>query len=138
MRPVGKPKMKGSFLWLVGIVLCCLLTCFASRLPIAPEVPQAPPSGVQQDGGDDAPLPYGSYLLAPAGEAQEPGEGPVNAYLLTMLMLVGGSFFGTGVGWLLAWNARRRRGADCARVDDDRSWSAAPHDGRSFLGVFLL
>ena len=138
MRLEGRPNIKGSFLWLVGVVLCCLLTCFALRLPIASDVSQAPPSGAQQDGGDDAPLPYGGYLLAPAGQAQEPGEGPVNAYLLTMLVLVGVSFFGTGVGWLLMWNARRRRGVDCSRVADDRSWSAAPHEGRSFLGVFLL
>jgi hypothetical protein len=120
-------------------VLCGILTCFALSLPIASGVPQAPPSGAQQeDGGDDAPLPYGSYPLAPVGEAQEPGEGPVNAYLLTMLVLVGASFFGTGVGWLLMWNARRGRGADRSWVADDRSWSGAADEGRSLLGVFLL
>jgi len=140
VRPVGKPKIKGAFLWLVGVVLCCLLTCFALSLPLASGAPQeAPPSGApQEDGGDDAPLPYGSYPLAPVGEAQEPSEGPVKAHLLTMLVLVVAYFFGAGVGWLLTWNARRRRGAYRSRVADERSWLAAAHEGRSSLEVFLL
>ena len=84
-----------------------------------------------------APGPDGSYLLMPAEELQETDTLPVNAYLLTMLVLALASL-GTSVGWLLMTNARRRGALVCSVVDDDRGWLAVIPESLSFLGVFRL
>jgi hypothetical protein len=84
-----------------------------------------------------APGPDGSYLLMPAEELQETDKLPVNAYLLTMLVLALASL-GTSVGWLLMTNARRRGALVCSVDDDDRGWLAVIPESLSFLGVFRL
>jgi hypothetical protein len=80
-----------------------------------------------------APLPDGSYPLTLAEEAQETDSPPVNAYLLTMLMLA--CSFGSSVLRMLLTNARRQ-GAICSWCGDDRGWLAVAHEEPSVLGVF--
>jgi hypothetical protein len=82
-----------------------------------------------------APLPEGSYPLMPAEEAQQTDSPPVNAYLLTMLMLA--CSFGASVLRMLLTNARRQ-GAICSWSGHDRPWLTVAHEDPSFLGVFRL
>ena len=82
-----------------------------------------------------APLPNGSYPLMPAEEAQETYSLPVNAHLLTMLVLA--CSFGSSVLMMLLTNARRE-GAICSWSGDDLRWLAVAHEDPSFLGVFRL
>ena len=105
---------RAVLLLLAGVVLSCLGVL--SFLPTtAPEVPSA---------------------LAVEEEVQERDRRPVNAYLLTTLLL-GGASFGVSILWLTT-NARRRRGAICSWGFDERPWLAAAREGPSFLGVFRL
>ena len=82
-----------------------------------------------------APLPDGSYPLMPAEEAQQTDSPPVNAYLLTMLMLA--CSFGASVLRMVLTNARRQ-GATCSWIGDDRRWLSVTYENPSFLGVFRL
>ena len=82
-----------------------------------------------------APLPGGSYLLMSAEEAQQTDSLPVNAHLLTMLMLA--CSFGVSVSRILLTNARGQ-GATCSWSGDDRAWFAVAYEDPSFLGVFRL
>ena len=84
-----------------------------------------------------APLPDRSYPLATVEDLQETDKGPVNASLLTMLLLAL-VYFGAYVGWLLMTNARRHAVICCSLVDDDRSLLAVAPVGPSLLGVFRL
>ena len=116
LRLAKQPSMPRAVLLLLlaGVVLSCLGVL--SFLPAtAPEVPSA---------------------LAVEEEVQERDRHPVNAYLLTTLLLVGASF-GVSILWL-STNARRRRGAICSWGFDERPWLAAAREGPSFLGVFRL
>jgi hypothetical protein len=119
-------------------MLCCLgvLLC----LPLtAPDVPSALAGAnvelVDRGANAPAPLPDGSYPLTLAEEAQETDSPPVNASLLTMLMLA--CSFGASVLRMLLTNARRQ-GAICSCSGDDRGWLAVAHEDPSFLGVFRL
>jgi hypothetical protein len=132
-------------LLLVGIMLCCLgvLLSLPLSAPDVSDVPgvssalaEANVGHVDRVANAPDPVPHGSYPLTPAVEFQEPDNGPVNAYLLTMLVLALSSF-GASVGWLLMTNARRRQPA-CCSVVDDRWWLATVPEGPSFLGVFRL
>jgi hypothetical protein len=80
-------------------------------------------------------MPEGSYALTLPEEAQETDSPPVNAYLLTMLLLA--CSFGSSVLRMLLTNAWRE-GAICSCSGDDRRWLAVAHENRSFLGVFRL
>jgi len=71
----------------------------------------------------------------PAEEAQETDRHPVNAYLLTVLVL--GCSFGTSVLKMLLTNARRQ-GAICSWIGDDRRWVTVAYEDPSLLGVFRL
>jgi hypothetical protein len=126
----------------LGLFLCFLLatTSDVPGVPSAHALARANVGHVDRGTSDPASnLPDGSYLLTPAEEAQETDKAPVNASLLTMLVLAVASFFGTSVGWVLMTNARGRRGAMCCSgVDDDRAWLAVASEGASFLGVFRL
>jgi hypothetical protein len=111
-QPGGIPRV--VILLLGGVFFCCLGVLLF--LPAtAPEV---------------------SSALAVEEEVQERDRRPVNAYLLTTLLLVGASF-GVSVLWLTT-NARRRRGTICSLSFDERPWLAAAREGPSFLGVFRL
>jgi hypothetical protein len=136
--------MQGGLLLLAGVMLCCL-GLFLHSLPASPAsaVPGVPSAlaganvgHVDREANAPDPVPHGSYPPTPAVEFQEPDNGPVNAYLLTMLVLALASF-GASVGWLLMTNARRRQPA-CCSVVDDRWWLATVAEGPSFLGVFRL
>lgn len=132
--------MQGLILLLAGVMLCypgSLISLPASAASDVPGVPSAP-AGADEDGGPNPPAPDGSYPLTSAEELRETDSHPVNAYLLTMLLLVAVASFGTSVLWLLTTNARRRRGAICSWGVEDGPWFAGAHEGMSFLGVFRL
>ena len=76
--------------------------------------------------------------LTPAEELQETDKRPVNASLLTMLVLVAIASFGASILWLLTIKARRR-GAICSwGVVEDGRWLTTASEVPSFLGVFRL
>ena len=128
-------------LLLAGIVLCCLgvllsLPLTASDVAGVPSALAGTNVGhVERGANAPAPLPNGSYPLTPAGEVQETDRTPVNAYLLTMLMLA--CSFGASLLRTPLTNARRQ-GATCSWVDDDRWWLSVAYEEPSFLGVFRL
>src|SRR5919112_4483389 len=112
-------------LLLAGVVLF-YLGIFLLSLPLsAPHVSSSALAGTNVEHVDraanaPAPLPDASYPLMPAEEAQETDRPPVNAYLLTMLMLA--CFFGASVLRMVLNNARRQ-GAICSSWSgDDRPW----------------
>jgi hypothetical protein len=126
-------------LLLAGVMLCCL-GVFLLSLPLsAPHVSSALAGAnvehVDRAANAPAPLPDGSYPLTLAEEAQETDSPPVNAYLLTMLMLA--CSFGSSVLRMLLTNARRQ-GAICSWCGDDLRWLAVAHEEPSVLGVFRL
>jgi hypothetical protein len=139
-------------LLLAAVVFCCLgvflsllaTTAAASSSEVA-EVPSAL-AGANNDvvhvnrgeTNDTAPVPDRSYLpLLYAEELQETDGSPVNASVLTMVVLAISSF-GASFLWLLTTNARRRAAICSSGVEEDRSWLAAVHEGPFLLGVFLL
>jgi hypothetical protein len=73
--------------------------------------------------------------MAPAEEVQKTDRHPVNASLLTMLLLA--CSFGTSVLKVLITNARKQR-AISSRSGDDRPWLALAYGEPSVLGVFRL
>jgi hypothetical protein len=121
-----------------GVVLCCLVVLLSSSVsaPEAPSVLAGANMGHMDRGADaPAPLPDASYPLTPAEAAQQTDKHPVNAYLLTMLLLACTS--GASVLRVLLTNARRQ-GPTCTWSGDDRPWLTAAHEAPSFLGVFRL
>ena len=83
--------------------------------------------------GDELPL-NGSYLALPGEEAQDSAKGPVNASLLTALLLA--YCFGAMIGWLLAndWGQQAFRSPG---ITGGSSFVTTRKDG-PFLGVFRL
>jgi hypothetical protein len=140
MRLGKKPRMRRAILLLMaGVMLSCLGIFLSLPQTTASEVPDVPAAPAGENGGSNAPPPEESYPLRAAGERQKKDELPVNASLLTMLVLAISSFGGS-VLWLLATNARRQA-AICSwgLEGGDRRWLAAPREGASsFLGVFQL
>ena len=130
-------------LLLAAILLCCLgvllsLPLSAPDLSDVPGVPSALAGTnvghVDREGDASALLPNGSYPLTPAEEVHETDRHPVNAHLLTMLVLA--CSFGTSVLRMLT-NARSQ-GATCSWIGDDRRWLSVSYEEPSFLGVFRL
>ena len=124
---------------LAGVMLCCVGVLLLSLPLSAPHLSSALAGANVEDvdraANAPAPLPGGSYPLMPA-EAQETDSAPVNASLLTMLMLA--CSLGASVMRILLTNARRQ-GAICSSwIGDDRGWLAVAHEDPSFLGVFRL
>jgi len=125
----------------VEVMLCCLALSTSLPATTAPDMSEAPsaPARAEQDGGVNAPLPDGSYPLTPAEEAQERDKRPINAFLLTMLVLVTVASFGASVLSLLTMNSRTKRwGAICPWEVEVLPWLAATLEKPSFLGVFRL
>jgi hypothetical protein len=124
-------------LLLAGIMLCCLGVLLSLPLT-APAVPSAHAETnvghVDRGVEASAPLPDASYPLTPA-EVQQTDRRPVNAYLLTMLVLA--CFFGASVSMMLLIDTRKQ-GATCSWIGDDRRWLAVACEEPSFLGVFRL
>jgi hypothetical protein len=121
-------------LLLAGIILSCL-GVFLSLPAAGSDVPSAFAGAdvAHVDRGQNVPLPDGGYPLTLAEEVQKADKRPVNAELLTMLLLA--RSVGASVGWLLT-NARRRR-AICSSGVDRPSLVAVP-EVPSFLEVFRL
>jgi hypothetical protein len=120
-------------------MLCCF-GIFLLSLPLsAPHVStalgEANVEHVDRGANAPAPLEDGSYPLTLAEEAQQTDRLPVNASLLTMLMLA--CSLGASVLRMLLTNARRQ-GAICSWSGDDRGWLALAYEEPSFLGVFRL
>ena len=82
----------------------------------------------------DAPPLDGSYY--PFALADEADEDPVNAGLLTMLLLAA-SFFGASVGWLLT-NAQGQGALCFSCLGVGEVLGSAREDYLPFLGVFRL
>ena len=130
--------MRGFVLLLAAVMLCWVGILLSLPATSAPESPSAfvraeAAQGV--DGGGLAPLPDGSYRPTLAEEVRETDSPPVNASLLTMLVLC--FSFGASVLRMLLTNARRR-GAICSWSGDDRRWLSVAYEDPSFLGVFRL
>ena len=140
MRLEKKPRMRRAILLLLaGVVLSCLGIFLSLPQTTASEVLEVPAALAEEDGGSNAPPPEESYPLRAAGERQKKDELPVNAYLLTTLVLAISSFGGS-VFWLLATNAYRQ-GAICSwgLEGGDRLWLAAARESPcSLLGLFRL
>jgi hypothetical protein len=121
---------------LAGVMLFCV-GVFLLSLPLsAPGVPSAlAGEHVDRAANAPAPLPGGSYPLTLPEEAQEMDSPPVNAYLLTMLVLA--CSFGASVLRMLLTNIRRQ-GAICSWSGHDRRWLYVAYEDPSFLGVFRL
>jgi hypothetical protein len=143
LRPGKKPRMRQVILFLLaGASLFCLGILLSLLATTAYEVPSA---AARADVGHVdkealAPLAVdGSHPLTPAEEAQETVERPLNASVLTMLVLAVASF-GVSILWLTTTSALRRGAIRPSwGAEGDRRWSGGAHDGLlSFLGVFLL
>jgi hypothetical protein len=147
LRLAKQPRMhRFVLLLLAGIMLCCLgvllsLPLSAHNVSDVPGVPSALAGAnaghVHRGANAPAPLPNpnGSYPLTPAEEVQQTDRHPVNAYLLTMLVLA--CSFGASVLRIVLTNALRQ-GATCSWIGDDRGWLAVAYEDPSFLGVFRL
>jgi hypothetical protein len=140
MRLGKKPRMRGAILLLLaGVMLCCLGIFLSLPQSTASEVPEVPAAPAGENGGSNAPPPQESYPLKAAGERQKKDELPVNASLLTMLVLAISSLGGS-VLWLLATDARRQGAIRSWGLQGgDRRWLATAREGpSSLLGVFRL
>ena len=129
--------MRGLVLLLLAAVMLCWIGILLCLPASAPELPSAiaGADAAQVDGGANAPPPDGSYLITTVEEVQERDRHPVNASLLTMLLLTL-SFRASVLS--MATNDRRRRAASCLWDVEDRPWLAVAHESPSFLGVFRL
>jgi hypothetical protein len=128
----------------VLVVVAVLLLCLGVRLSLPVSGSEGPSAlGMtnvlhvdQGANGYAPPLDGNSLFFAPAEEAKETDEHPVNAGLLTMLSLTA-SFIGASVGWLL--NNAQRQGALCSSLGVvGEVLGSAREDYLPFLGVFRL
>jgi hypothetical protein len=144
LRLGKKPGMRRGVLSLLAAVTLFCLGIFLLSL-VATTLSEAPfgAAGAQVgllDGEAFSPLAeYQSHPLVLADEARETDERPVNASVLTMLV-VAGACSGVSIFLWLATTGALRRGAirPSWGAEGDRRWSGGAHDGLSFLGVFLL
>ena len=121
--------------------MVALLMCLGvSLLPLpatGSEVPStlatANVPGLDLETNWNAPPLDGIYVVAPGEEAEDGEKSPLNAELLTMLVLT--LCFGLSVGWLLR-NALRQ-GASCSLGIVGPSLATTCED-LPFLGVFRL
>jgi hypothetical protein len=116
-------SLVAAVLLCVGAFLCLLPT----ELGISAALTPADSTPLDQGADED-------YLAVPQEEAQEAEKEPMNADLLTMLLLV--AFFGLSVGWLLTNS--QRQGALCSSLGVVRPSLASACEDLPFLGVFRL
>jgi hypothetical protein len=123
-------------LLLAGVMLCLgiLVSLPASATDLPSAYAGAEAAQEEVDGRVNAPSPDGSYSPTPPAEVKETNKHPVNASVLTMLVLC--FSLGASVLWMLT--NERRRAASCLWGVEDRPWLAVAYEGSSFLGVFLL
>jgi hypothetical protein len=115
--------------------LLCLLVALLSSSATGPEVPATltmANSPHMEQGTNGYPL-AGSYLAVPAEEAKNDDKGPVNAGLLTALLLA--LFFGMAAGWPLA-NGQGHQACCSSGVAPRLLF--VPRQGSPSLGVFRL
>ena len=132
----------GVLFLLAGVTLCCLGILLSLLATTVSEVPfGAAGADLGHVHGEAlAPLAeYGSHPLTPADDDGDTDKRPVNASVLTMLVLAG-ACSGVSIFLWLATTGARWRGAIRSSwgAEGDRRWSAGAYDGLSFLGVFLL
>jgi hypothetical protein len=139
---VMKLCRSGRFARVASLLPIVILLCVGAFLSVFPtwlDVPDAltkthSPHVNQETNGDWHPLDP-IYLAVSAEEAEEVDEHPVDADLLSALLLLALSFWATLV-WLLT-NDRGQGAFRSLGIDRRRSFlSALEH--RSFLGVFRL
>ncbi len=118
-----------------------VLLCVGVFLPWLGDGPEAPGSltgahhsQVHQVANGDGHPPTGSYLPATGDEAKDADKRPVNADLLTVLLLA--CSFGAIVGWLLS-NAPAPEAFRSSSITRRPSFLIAREDA-PFLGVFRL
>jgi hypothetical protein len=119
-----------AFLLCLGVFLLPL-PATGSEVPSALAKANLPRLDLETNG--NAPPLDGAYLVAFGEEAEDADKHPLNADLLTMLLLT--VSFGLSVGWLLR-NAQRQ-GALCSLAAVHPSFATACED-LPFLGVFRL
>ena len=117
--------------WLVAAVLVCL-GAFLCFLPAELDVSTVltPAHSPPLDRGAEE-----GHLALAQEEAGQADKVPVNAELLTMLVLVVSSFFGLSFGWVLTNS--KRQGASCSLIVLGPSLASAC-ENLSSLGVFRL
>ena len=120
-------------------MLCCVwfLISLPSSAASDDVLSSVPSASANEDGGPNAPTPDGNYPLTLAEEVQQTERHPVNASLLTMLLVVTVASFAASVLLFLATNARRQ-GAIRSWVLEDRTWPNTGDERLSFLGLFRL
>ncbi len=124
----------------VSLVVALLICLGVFLMPLPTTVSEGPsvpamadlPRAEQETNGDSNPL-EGGYLLAPAEEVEDADKHPLNAELLTMLLLT--VCFGLSVGCLLR-NAQRQ-GGSCSLAVVGQSLATSCED-LPFVGVFRL
>src|SRR5918995_779063 len=116
-------SLVAAVLLCVGAFLCLLPAELEGSTALTPA--DSPPLDQGADEG---------YLAVPQEEAQEAEKGPVNAELLTMLLLV--VFFGASVGWPLTNS--QGQGALCSSLGVVGPSLAGTREDLPFLGVFRL
>ena len=116
-----------------------VLLCVGVFLPWLGDGPESPGSPVgthysQADQGTHGDPPAGSYLAPIGDETKDGDKGPVNAGLLTALLLV--VFFGAIVGWMLS----NEPGPGAFRSSSITRWPSfvTTREAAPFLGVFRL
>jgi hypothetical protein len=132
----GRFARVGSLLPMV-ILLCvgAFLSLFPTGLDVSPALTKAHSSHVNQGTNVESDPLEGGYLAVPVEEAEGIDKRPVNADLLTALLLLAVSF-GATVVWLLTTS--RVQGACRSLGIDRRRWFVSALEDRSFLGVFRL
>jgi hypothetical protein len=125
----------------VSLVAAALLLCLAPLLFWSATGAEVPGTLAKADwsqmgqgaNGDELPL-NGTILAVYGEEAQDSGRGPVNADLLTALLLA--FCFGAMIGWLLAngWGQEAFRSSCITR----RPSFMTTRKDKPFLGVFRL
>ena len=121
-----------------SLVVAFLLCLVVFLLPLRATGSEVPPALAMAnlprvDLATNSQLLDGTYLLAPAEEAEDADKDPLKSELLTMLLLT--VCFGLSVGWLLR-NAQRQ-GALCSLAVVHPSFATTCED-LPFLGVFRL
>ena len=133
---------RGVLFLLAGVTLFCLGILLSLLATTVSEVPFGAAGADVSQVAEEALAPlaeYGSHPLTPADDDGDTDKRPVNASVLTMLVLAG-ACLGVSIFLWLATTGALRRGAIRSSwgAEGDRRWSAGAYDGLSFLGVFLL
>jgi len=137
MRLFGSRRFVHCASLVAASVLLCLgaLVLWTATGPeVAASLTMADSSQLDQGAnGDEHPLNW-SYLAVPAEEAEGSDKGPLNAGLLTALLLA--FSFGMTVGWLLAYE--QGQGVFCSSGITRRTSFVTAREDTPFLGVFRL